>query len=60
MKDKIGFNIVFALIAFPIGLALSREFDFQTYTFRKPALGWLYLIVFIVSIVLTFKKQSKK
>ena len=57
MKNKIGFNIFFAMIAFTLGLALLREFDFNTLTFRKTALGILYLIVFIVSFYLTFKKK---
>ena len=57
MKNKIGFNIFFAIIAFTLGLALLREFDFNTLTFRKTALGILYLIVFIVSFYLTFKKK---
>lgn len=60
MKNKIGFNLVFALLAFPIGLALFREFDFQTFTFKKTALGILYLITFVVCIVLMFKKNDKQ
>lgn len=60
MKDKIGFNFFFACIAFTLGLALLREFDFNTFTFRKTALGILYLIVFIVSCYLTFKKKTKQ
>jgi hypothetical protein len=59
MKNKIGFNLLFALIAFPIGLALFREFDFETFTFKKPALGILYLVTFIALIYLTFKKKTK-
>ncbi len=59
MKNKIGFNFFFALLAFPIGLALSKEFNFQTFTFQKPALGILYLITFIIAIYLTFKKKAK-
>lgn len=59
MKNKIGFNIYFALIAFTLGLALLREFDFSSFTFRKTALGFLYLAVFIVAIYLTFKKSKK-
>ena len=35
MKDKIGFNIGFAIIAFPIGLGLLREFDFHNFVFRN-------------------------
>ena len=60
MKDKIGFNIIFLIIAFPIGLALSKDIDFNTFSFRKPALDTLYLIVFIVCIFLTFKKKKKR
>jgi hypothetical protein len=60
MKNKIGFNIGFALIAFPLGLALIREFDFQNFVFRKKALGFLYLIVFIISLFLTFKKKNEE
>jgi len=59
MKDKIGFNLPFAFIAFPIGLALYREFDFSTFTFKKTALGLLYLVTFILVVFLTFRKKSK-
>lgn len=59
MKDKIGFNLGFALMAFTLGLVLLREFDFQNYVFRKQALGFLYLTVFIISLFLTFKKKKK-
>ena len=59
MKNKIGFNLFFAILAFPIGMGLFREFDFQTFTFRKMALGILYLVTFIFAIYLTFKKKSK-
>ena len=59
MKNKFGFNFFFAMIAFTLGLALLREFDFNTFTFRKTALGILYLLVFIVSVYQTFKKKTK-
>ncbi|TDS11008.1 hypothetical protein [Sphingobacterium paludis] len=58
MKNKFGFNLLFACIAFPIGLALLREFDFQNFAFRKTGLGILYLITFIVSIYLMLKKNK--
>jgi hypothetical protein len=59
MKKKIGFNIGFALLAFPIGLALFREFNFQTFAFKKTALGILYLITFIGCIYLMLKKKQE-
>lgn len=60
MKNKIGFNIGFAFLAFPIGLALLREFDFQTFTFKKTALGILYLITFIFCIIFMLKKKNQQ
>lgn len=60
MKNKIGFNIIFALIAFILALALIREFDFENLVFRKQVLGFLYLIVFLISVFLTFKKKKKE
>ena len=60
MKDKIGFNIGFAIIAFPIGLALLREFDFNNFVFRNKALGFIYLPTFIFSLYMTFKKKKKE
>ena len=35
MKNKFGFNIIFALIAFPIGLALIKDIDFENLTLLK-------------------------
>ncbi|MGV8993510.1 MAG: hypothetical protein ACOH1O_05360 [Flavobacterium sp.] len=60
MKNKIGFNLIFALIAFPIGLAMIKNFDFETFKFKKTALGFLYLITFIVAIFLMLKKRKKR
>jgi len=59
MKNKIGFNLVFAMMAFVLGLGLLREFDFENFVFRKKVLGFLYLIVFIISVFLTFKKKKE-
>ncbi|MCC7026334.1 MAG: hypothetical protein IT265_05220 [Saprospiraceae bacterium] len=59
MKNKIGFNILFALLAFPIGLALLREFDFETFTFKNTALGFIYLITFIICIYFMLKKKQQ-
>ena len=60
MKNKIGFNFGFALLAFPIGLALLREFNFETFTFKKTALGILYLISFIFCIFFMLKKKQQQ
>jgi hypothetical protein len=60
MKNKIGFNLIFAMLAFPIGLALLNEFDFETFTFRRTVLSIIYLITFVVCIFLTFKKKKQQ
>ncbi|MCM5528394.1 hypothetical protein [Parasegetibacter sp. NRK P23] len=60
MKNNIGFNIVFALIAFPIGIALISDTDFSTFTFKKPALDAVYLITFVVAIFLMLKKNKRE
>jgi hypothetical protein len=60
MKNKFGFNLAFAMLAFPIGLALFREFDFETLTFKKTALGILYLITFLFCIVFMLKKKRQQ
>jgi hypothetical protein len=59
MKNKISFNFFFAILSFPIGLALLKEFDFETFTFKNTALGIIYLITFTAVLYLTFKKKPK-
>ena len=58
MKHKIGFNLIFAILAFPIGLALLRDTDFDSWTFKQPALDTIYLVVFIALLFLMFKKKK--
>lgn len=58
MKNKLGFNIIFAMLAFPIGLALVNEFDFDAFSFKKTALGIIYLVTFIICVFLTFRKSK--
>lgn len=60
MKNKIGFNFLFALISYPVGMALFREIDFENYSFKNPGLGIIYLITFIGTVFLTFKKKEIK
>lgn len=58
MKDKIGFNVAFAILAFPIGLALLKDTDFNSLTFKKPGLDIFYLITFLALLFFTFKKKT--
>jgi hypothetical protein len=56
MKNKIGLNMGWAILAFPLGLALVQEFNFETFAFKKTVLGILYLVTFCVCVVLMLKK----
>ncbi|MDN3594174.1 hypothetical protein [Zunongwangia endophytica] len=58
MKNKIGFNIIFAILALPIGMAMLRNFDFHTFAFKKTILGIIYLVGFIACFVLMLKKKN--
>jgi len=60
MKDKIGFNIIFAILAFPIGLALLKDTNFDSFTFKKPALDIFYLITFSALLFFMLKKKIGK
>ncbi len=63
MEDKKGINWIFALIAFALGLVLKKHIDFKNLTLKEPYLDILYIIVFLLSIYMTFKdikKQSEK
>ena len=59
-KKVIGL-LPFAAIAFLLGVAVYREIDFEQLSFKKPAMGILYLLTFILSVFLIFKgKKANK
>lgn len=60
MENKKGINFVFAIVAVIIGVALWKQFDFDTFKFQKPALAIVYLVVFIASVYLLIKDYNKR
>lgn len=60
MEDKKGINWIFALIAFTLGLVLKKHIDFKSLTLKEPYLDILYIIVFLMSIYMTFKDMNKQ
>ncbi len=60
MDRKRSLSFVFTITAIIIGAALFRGFDFQNFTFKKPALAIVYIIGFVISIAFLFKKQKGK
>jgi hypothetical protein len=59
MENKKGINFFFAVIAIITGSKLYQHFDFQKWTFEKPALDIIYLLTFIASIFFIVKDYLK-
>lgn len=60
MKNKFGFNHLFAILSLPLVLALLREFDDETYTFKNTPLAILYLTTLCFTLYLDFKKKKEE
>jgi len=49
-KEKRGILFFFGIIAFILGIALLKKFNFETHTFESPGLTIIYSIVFFAAI----------
>jgi hypothetical protein len=58
MKQKIKPNFFSIVIAIILGGAIYKQFNFQNFTFEKPALAIVYIFAFIICIVLMIKKTN--
>ncbi|MFC6095541.1 hypothetical protein ACFPVY_02695 [Flavobacterium qiangtangense] len=58
MKNKIGFNFLFAILAFPVGMALARDYYLENNSFKNPGLGVIYLVAFVGLVFWTLKKKA--
>jgi hypothetical protein len=59
-KYTLGFNLIFALMAFPVGLGLLREYKAGNGSFENKPLAALYFVVFIASIILMLLKKKQQ
>lgn len=59
MKNKQGLNFFLIIITLITGTKLIRHFDFQQFTFEKPALDTVYLIAFVASVVFMIREFRK-
>lgn len=59
MANKKEFSFGLAIIAIILGFTLFKQFDFQTLTMEKPALGMVYLGAFAISVYLLFKDKKE-
>lgn len=60
MENKKGPSFILIIISVIIGVALYKQFDFQNYTFEKPALSVVYLITFVVCVSIIIKNSRNK
>ncbi len=59
METKKSSSFVLIIVALIVGVALFKQFDFQTLTCEKPALGLVYLITLIVCVSIIIKNAIK-
>jgi membrane protein DedA with SNARE-associated domain len=63
MENKKIPAFTFGIIAIILGLTLIKHFDFENFSFQRPLLDALYLIVFVFSIyalLKNFKSRTEK
>ena len=53
------FKLPLIIIALIIGVAIFKDFNFSTMTFKKPWLDIVYIIAFILTLIFIFKNKSK-
>jgi hypothetical protein len=63
MENKKIPVFTFGIIAIILGWTIIKHFDFENFTFQKPWLDALYIIVFVYSIyalVKNYRNRTKK
>ena len=59
-NEQKSFPIILGIIAINIGVALFKEFDFETFRFKKIGLGIVYLLTFIGTVAVIVKSTRGK
>ena len=60
MKNNRGLSVVLLIPTIIIGIALIEEFDFENFSFDKPALAIIYFVGFALSIIFQFRNFKKR
>ena len=60
MENRKPISFVFSIIAIILGVTLFKQYDFENFTFEKPALAAVYFTVFAFSIYILVKKPKKQ
>lgn len=53
-------TIVLSICAVVIGVALFKQFDFETFRFKKAGLGIVYLVTFIALIIYLVRGRKSR
>lgn len=56
MEQKKKINFIYIIIALMTGVRLLKHFNFETYSFKTPALDAIFLITFILAVYLLIKE----
>lgn len=56
MEKKRKINIIYIIIALLTGSRALKHFNFETYSFKTPALDAIFLVTFILAVYLIFKE----
>ena len=59
-NEQKGFPLILIIIAIIVGGGLLREFDFETFRFRKVGLGIVYLITFVATVAVIIRNRIVK
>jgi membrane protein DedA with SNARE-associated domain len=60
MENKKIPSFAFGVIAIILGWTLVKHFDFEDFSFQKPMLDALYLIIFVFSIYALVKNSKNR
>ena len=60
MENKKIPSFAFGVVAIILGWTLFKHFDFEDFSFQKPLLDALYLIVFVFSIYALIKNKKNR
>jgi hypothetical protein len=55
-----GFPLILGILAIIIGVALYKEFDFETFRFKKVGLGIVYLVTFVALVVVIVRSRTSR
>ncbi|MCE6991232.1 hypothetical protein [Dyadobacter sp. CY323] len=59
-NEQKGLPVVFTMLAVVVGVALYKEFDFETFRFKKVGLGIVYLVTFVGMVIAIVRSMRSK